>query len=126
MEYRLRHEGGVLRLTITGEVTRAELGHVLTEVAAIEATLPRQPHRLTDVSGVTRRDTDYQFMRGIAAERAARQYPNAYKHAYVAPASTSFGFARMFQTLNANPQIEVRIFETAAEAEAWLAEPSPA
>jgi hypothetical protein len=33
------------------------------------------------------------------------------------------GFARMFQILFDHPQIEVQLFATPAEAEAWLANP---
>jgi hypothetical protein len=45
------------------------------------------------------------------------------KSAIVAPMPVQVGFARMFQILNDHPQIEVQLFATLAEAEAWLVSP---
>jgi len=45
---------------------------------------------------------------------------NYIKSAIVANNPSQFGFARMFQTLNDNPQIEIRIFPAAESAMEWL------
>jgi hypothetical protein len=47
--------------------------------------------------------------------------PVSIRSAFVAPRPIQFGFARMFQTLNDNPKIELHIVNTMDEALLWIA-----
>jgi hypothetical protein len=50
--------------------------------------------------------------------RRTQRFANSIKSAVVASRPVQVGFARMYQTLNTNPQVEIQIFAALAEAEA--------
>jgi len=56
----------------------------------------------------------------LAERRRTVALQHPIRSAIVAPTPVSFGFARMFQTLNDHPQIAISIFSTVEAAEAWL------
>lgn len=49
--------------------------------------------------------------------------PNRMRAASVATSPTVFAYARLFEELNRNPMIEMRVFEARESAIAWLTEP---
>jgi hypothetical protein len=104
-------------------LTRHDLQAAADAIAAIEDTLPLTPHRLTDLSQVSETDLTYANMLAFVERRLARGLANPIKSAIIASRPVQIGFARMFQILNDHPQIEVQVFRTLAEAEAWLATP---
>ena len=59
-------------------------------------------------------------MFALALKRAQRPIPSPIRSALVASKPVQFGFARMFQMLNDNPRIQIRIFSGLEEAEQWL------
>ena len=59
-------------------------------------------------------------MFALALHRAQRPIPVPIKSALVALKPVHFGFARMFQMLNDNPRIQIRIFGNLEEAQQWL------
>jgi hypothetical protein len=121
MPFSLTAEPGLLRIVLFGEITRADLASLADAVVEIERTLVVMPNQLTDVSQVSGRDLIYFDMLALAERRRARTLPNLVKSAIVAPRPVDIGFARMFQTLSDNPQMEIRIFATLEAAETWLA-----
>jgi len=53
-------------------------------------------------------------------KRAQRLIPAPIRSALVADKPIQFGFARMFQMLNDNPRVQIRIFGNLEEAQQWL------
>ncbi|MGH8187499.1 MAG: hypothetical protein ACREUC_13145 [Steroidobacteraceae bacterium] len=66
-------------------------------------------------------EVGFQSILELADTRTRRPLATPVKSALIALRPVHFGFARMFQTLNTNPQIEVRIFATIEEALQWFA-----
>jgi len=79
--------------------------------------------RISDLRPAVRLDIDFNGVAALAAERVRRSFPNSFKSAIIAPDPARFGFARMFQTLNDNPQITLAIFRDEPEALAWIMAP---
>ena len=122
MSYEIKLASGLLRFTVWGVLTLGELLAAAKQTQAIEATEAVTPHRLTDLSAVDDFDLTFSKMEDFASIRRAARLKNNVRSAIVAPSQVQLGFARMFQTLNDNPQIEVRIFPDQPAALAWLGE----
>lgn len=121
MPFQIQFDAPILRITFSGIVTKADFTGLLSEVRRLEADFERVPDRLADLSGVTEWESRFQTTYDVASLRRAEAFPNKFRSAIVAPTPVTFGIARMFQTLNDNPQIEIQVFNTRAEAEEWLA-----
>jgi hypothetical protein len=65
-------------------------------------------------------DLDFPKMEAVASRRRKAPLKNKVKSAIVAPRLDQFGFARMFATLNDNPNIEIQIFNDRDRALEWL------
>lgn len=105
-----------------GVSTRQDIQSLVNDFATIEQQSGVIPNRLIDLRQVADMDISYGDILGYAEAWKARTLANPFKCAIVASLPVHMGFARMYQTLQNHPQIEVQIFPTAALAEAWLAE----
>jgi hypothetical protein len=123
MPYQIIQEPDLLRLVFFDAITPQDLRVLADDIAVIEHALPVTPHRLTDLSQVSMTELSYPDVLAFVERRKAERLRNSVKSALVAPLPVQVGFARMFQILNDHPQIEVQLFETLAEAEAWLMSP---
>jgi hypothetical protein len=121
MPFQLIQEPAFYRLVFLGNLTRDDLQAAADQITAIETTLPLTPHRLTDLTQVSETDLTYADMFAFVERRKEQRLANPIKSAIVASRPVQVGFARMFQTLNDHPQIEVQIFDTLEAAETWLA-----
>ncbi len=127
MAYQLQHIGGLIRFNLSGIVTLDDLLSAGAQMGRIEAEAPVSPHRITDMSPVQDLDLNFSRMEDFAARRRVAPLKNKVRSAIVAPQQVQYGFARMFQTLNDNPRIEIEIFSDCASAQQWLdAEPAGA
>jgi hypothetical protein len=123
MPYQIIQESVFFRIMFLDDITSQDLVSLAVEIAAIEHALPVALHRLTDLSQVSMTELSYPDVLAFVGRRKAEQLKNSVKSAIVASMPVQVGFARMFQILNDHPQIEVQLFETLAEAEAWLMSP---
>ena len=114
---------GILRIEFEGLVVRADWKSMLEQARKFEREADRIPSRLTDTSRVDNLEHGYYDFVDLIAQRAKEGFPNAFKSAIVAPQPIQYGCARMFQTLNNNPQISIEIFAGVDEALHWLGEP---
>ena len=121
MPYQLTEEAAFVRVVFFDDMTGHDLRSLADLVAAIERERAVAPNRLTDLSQITGAQLTYTNVFDFVEHRKRQQLANSVKSAIVAPRPVQLGFARMFQTLNDHPQIEIQIFPTLAEAEAWLA-----
>jgi hypothetical protein len=76
--------------------------------------------RLTDLTALDRIDVGFEEVFALAVKRGERKVSAPIRSALVANRPVQFGFARMFQMLNDNPRIQIRIFGNLEEAQRWL------
>jgi hypothetical protein len=120
MPFSLSLDDGVLRIVLAGTLTPGELGPLADATAEIEDAAGVCPHRVTDLSGVTRFEVGFDELFALARRRRERTPANPIRSALVAVTPVQVGFARMFQTLNDHPLITLRIFPDTDSALAWL------
>lgn len=115
-----------MRIVLSGTLTPEELVRVADAMSAAERAVEVCPHRVTDLTGVTRFEVGFEDMSGLARRRRQEPPANPIRSALVAAAPVQLGMARMLQTLNDHPRITMRIFPDLDGALAWLAEEPPA
>jgi hypothetical protein len=107
-------------------VTPADFVAYARDAEAIEAAQPQSLDRVTDLTEVTEIDVHYGDMLQLADRRKSRHYTRPVKSAIIAREPVQVGMARMFQTLGASSQIDVRLVGTLEEALEWLRSEGPA
>jgi hypothetical protein len=120
MPYQIIEEPRFVRLVFTGDITPLDLVALDADMAALARNRPVVMNTLADFSQVVDYAITYADMLTYTERRRTQRFANSIKSAVVAPRPVQVGFARMYQTLNTNPQVEIQIFATLAEAEAWL------
>jgi len=115
-------DGDLLLVRLTDAVTREDLVALVSIVADLERGRDVVPHRITDMTGIRNFQVAYPDVQALADDRKARRFPNSLKSAIVVSTSAQMGMARMFRTINDNPQISIEIFEDEAAALRWLRE----
>ena len=113
---------GIVCLTFHGILDAEDLRRGAELFARMEADLEPSPNRMADLSSVDRMDVDFGAVEALAAVRRIAPLKNKVKSAIIAPKPVLYGFARMFQTLNDNPAITLKIFRDRDMGWAWLNE----
>lgn len=121
MPFEIQFDDPILRIAFSGNVNNDEFIEFASELYRVEKEFEHVPDRLTDLSGVTEWQPDFNSTFDVTYRRRAEVFPNKFKSAIVAPKPELYGFARMFQSINQNKQIEIMVFKTMAEAQEWLA-----
>jgi hypothetical protein len=119
MPFQIVNQGDLLRIQPSGAITRHCLGFALGEVIAAEDAMETILNRVTDLTQVESFDISFEALWSLVQLRRTTVFKNAFKSAIVAERGIEVGFARMFQMLNDNPQIEIEVFGTAEAALAW-------
>jgi hypothetical protein len=120
MPFRLTTGPDFLRIEINGTFTRGEFVAFMAQVEAIEQQSARIPDRLISDLSLTSGDVGPIELLDVAARRKAQTFRNSFKTALVATTPAGLGIARMFQTLNDHPQVQIEIFDTEQRAALWL------
>ena len=123
MSYALRMEGETLKIEFSGTFTNQDLSRGEIDVEELEESSALIPHRIADLRPVERLEIDFAGVLALAEARRGRRFKNPFKTAIIAPDLASYGFARMYQTLNDHPQVVIAIFGEEAEAANWLGLP---
>lgn len=110
----------LIRIRFQGAISAAELLQHARDLARMEGKSAVSLNRFTDLSESTALP-HFMEMADFAARRTEAALKNPVRSAVYAANEFQFGMARMFEKLNANPNIELRIFSDKAEALAWLA-----
>ena len=121
MPHEIQATDRFIRVIFTGHFTEADRLELGSELPRVEATYKIFPDRMLDFTAVEKNDFEFPAIERRAAAARARVYPNPFKLALVAPKPLDYGCARMYQILNDNPQVDLKIFKTRSEAEEWLA-----
>jgi len=123
MKFSLNDLEGVLVVQLPRQLTYEHLVQAANYLAALDESLPVTPHRLTDASAVEDVLVQFAEMEAFSNRRQVAKLKNPIKSAIVAPKPLHMGFARMFKTLNNNPQMTIKIFPNAGTAWEWLRDP---
>jgi hypothetical protein len=118
MPFEIRDEGGYYSARFFGVLDPADLNAVMAQVERLEDVVTKD--RLTDLTALERIDVGFEEVFALAVKRAQRPIPTPIRSALVAHKPVQFGFARMFQMLNDNPRVQIRIFGNLEEAQQWL------
>lgn len=121
MPFEIRDEGAFLFLRLFGVLSHADLAAIAMETERLEDASPIAKNRISDLTALEEIEVGFQAVLELADTRTRRPLATRVKSALIARRAIHFGFARMFQTLNTNPQIEVRIVATMEEALQWFA-----
>jgi hypothetical protein len=116
---------GRIRLALSGIIARADFEGMFADLKQIETTAEVTPDRITDITEVVNMETGYAVMLPNTRERSSMKFRNKFRSAIVASTPVQFGLARMFMSLNTNPQIELSIFKSVEAALAWLDQTKP-
>ena len=118
MPFEIHDEGGYYFARLFGVLDRTDLNAMMAEIYRLEGIVFKE--RLTDLTAIEHVDVGFEEVFGLAMERAQQVIPVPIRSAIVAVKPIQFGFARMFQMLNDNPRIQIRIFGNLEEAQQWL------
>jgi hypothetical protein len=116
----IKFEDGLLCLMLRGCISSDDLLNAAALTAKIEDEAEVSPHRIVDLSLVEDMNLNFAAMHQLAETRKVAPLKNPVKSAILAPHPVQYGFARMFQTINKNPQITIQVFTTRQDAIGWL------
>jgi hypothetical protein len=120
MSYEIRTRPNLLVLRFSGVVESEDLQRSIDEIEEIEATWEKTPDRITDISMVDTEGWSLDIVEELAERRRHASLKNSVRSAIYAPTDVQFGFSRIFQILNDNPNIEVAVFRELAAAAIWV------
>jgi hypothetical protein len=121
MPFDLTNEGDFVLARLFGTITPADLGRLANEAEAFEDAMPAAMDRITDLTAVEHFNVGFVAVNQLAGRRRMRKFSRPIKSAIIVRDGLQFGLARMFQSLNDNPLIEIQLWHTLAEAKSWLA-----
>src|SRR3954470_11599384 len=110
MPFQITNKGDYFFSWFFGVITPEELDRFADEAEAAEDSVPASIDRITDLSAVERFDVGYAAINALAKRRRQRRFTKTVKSAIITRDATQLGIARMFQTLNDHPQIDIRLW----------------
>ena len=111
---------GIVYLTFRGYVTAEDIRDMVDLLAKIETESKVSPDRIADLSSIEGISLNFSAITDYSANRRKAPLRNKVKAAIMAPHPLQYGFARMFQTLNDNPDINMEIFTDKDSSLAWI------
>jgi hypothetical protein len=122
MPFETSDQGPYLYTRFFGVLTPDDLVTVAVELERLEDAARVSKDRIADVTALDEVEIAFPDVLLLANRRLSRTFTRRVKSVVVARKSVHIGFARMFQTLNEHPQIDIRIVPSMDEALKWLAE----
>jgi hypothetical protein len=123
MPFELTTPGSILFARVFGVFTPPELNHLSDEAEIAEASHIVSLDRITDLTAVERFDLGFREIYYFAIRRSKQRFSRVVKSAIIVQDAVQLGIARNYESLNENPQIQVRVLQTVTEATEWFAEP---
>jgi hypothetical protein len=123
MPFELTTPGAILNARIFGVFTAPELNHLAWKAEIAEASHPVSLDRITDLTAVERFEVGFREIFYFALRRSAQRFSRVVKSAIIVQEPEQHGIARMYEALNENPQIQIRILRSVTEATEWFADP---
>ena len=122
MPFKLTTPGAILFARIYGVFTAPELNHLADEAEIAEASHSISLDRITDLTAVERFEVGFREIYYFAIRRSVQRFSRIVKSAIVVRDPVQYGMARIYEELNENPQIDVRVLRSAREATEWFME----
>ena len=122
MPFELTTPGALLFARIFGLFTARELDRMATEAEIAEASHFVSLDRITDLTAVEYFEIGFREIYLFAIRRSAQRFSRVVKSAIVVQEPVQFGIARIYESLNENPQIHLRIVQSVPEAIEWFAD----
>ena len=126
MPFELTTPGAILFARVFGVFTAPELNHLATEAEIAEASHPVSLDRITDLTAVERFEVGFREIYYFAIRRSTQRFSRVVKSAIIVQDPVQYGIARNYESLNENPQIQIRILRSVTEAKEWFAAPKEA
>jgi hypothetical protein len=120
MSYSIQILDGVVDIRLRGTINSMELREVADAARKIEEEAPTSPNRIVDLSLVDEFHLDFGAMGQLANLRQSAPLKNKVKSAIVASKPAQFGYARMYQMLNENPDVNLELFTDREKGLAWI------
>jgi hypothetical protein len=120
MPFEILDQGGYLQLRLFGVLVADDVREVTAQMQVMETAPGGAKNRITDLTGIDQVAFGFPEVLVIAKRRTDIELPSDVKSAIIARRPVHVGFARMFQTLNENPRIDVRIVERLEDALRWF------
>jgi hypothetical protein len=124
MPFELTTRGDILFGRLFGVFTAPDLNHLADEAEISEASHPVSLDRITDLTAVEHFDVGFREIYYFAIRRSAQRFSRVVKSAIIVQEPEHYGMARVYETLNENPQIQLRILRSVTEAIVWFADPN--
>ena len=122
MPFQLTTPGAILFARAFGVFTASQLDRLADEAEIVEASRLVALDRITDLTAVTRFEVGFREIYYFAVRRSAQRFSRVVKSAIVVQDPVQFGMARIYELLNENPQISVRVLQSVREAQEWFAD----
>jgi hypothetical protein len=123
MPFELTTPGAVLFARVFGVFTPPELNHLATEAEIAEASHSVSLDRITDLTAVERFEVGFREIFYFAIRRSTQRFSRVVKSAIVVQGPVQLHTAHVYEALNENPQIQIRILRSVTEATEWFADP---
>ncbi|HVK15929.1 MAG TPA: hypothetical protein VM533_03210 [Fimbriiglobus sp.] len=122
MPFELTTPDAILFARVYGVFTAPELNHMAWEAEIAEASQPVSLDRITDLTAVERFEVGLREVYYFAVRRSRQRFSRVVKSAIVVQEPEQHGIARVYEAVNENPQIQIRIVRSLSEATEWFTE----
>jgi hypothetical protein len=122
MPYQFTTPDDIVLVRLFGVFTPRELDRLGTEAEIAEATHAVSRNRITDLTDVERFEVGFREIFNFAIRRSVQRFTRVVKSAIVARKPVQIAMARIYESVNVNSQIRVRIVSSVAEATEWFAD----
>ena len=122
MPFELMTTDAMLFARIFGVFTAPELNYLAAEAEIAEASHAVSLDRITDLTGVEHFEVEFRDIYYFAIRRGGQRFTRVVKSALVVQKAVQHDMASMYEALNENPQIQLRIVWSMAEAKKWFGE----
>ena len=119
------HDVQLLVSKFSGDLTSRNLTPLLEDLVQVESTHPHGFNRFSDLSELTGVSLSIQDIHRFAAHRREQYRGPSVKSALYAKDPLHYGLMRIYAAVLCPSAIEAAVFYTIAEADEWLAVPSP-
>lgn len=122
MPFELTTPGAILFARVFGVFTAPELNHLADEAEIAEASQTISLDRITDLTAVERFEVGFREIYHFANRRSAQRFSRVVKSAIIVQDPVQLKVSHMYEALNENPQIWIRVLQSVTEATEWFAD----
>jgi hypothetical protein len=115
-----KYKDGILFVTFPETLSDNDFRLINEELGIIEKEYSVLPNFIVNLNNVKVFNGDYNSVQKLAERRAEITFSENILEAIVVTNDFQMGFARMYQTVNDNPQLTIKIFKDEAKAIEWI------